>query len=87
MTSSETKDPIWEPEQYHAYHKLVFRVVFDFLNTHFPPGNGPDYWEKFAEDIGKASDQFKGGKLGNGMLVAVSDYLEEEYKKRRDADG
>ena len=74
---------IWKPEEYLAYHKLVFRIVFDFLNTHFPPQDDPEWWKKLAEDMEQASSQAKGGKLTNGILVAIGDYLEEEYKKRR----
>ena len=31
MTSSEKND-IWQPAEYAAYHKMVFRAMFDFLN-------------------------------------------------------
>jgi len=82
MTRSEDNE-IWKPEEYLAYHKLVFRIMFNFLNAHFPPQEDPEWWEKFAEDTDHASDEAKGGSLVNGMLLAISDYLEEEYKKRR----
>lgn len=84
MTSSEHND-IWKPEEYAAYHKMVFRIVFDFLNAHFPPEVDTAWWEKFSEDIGKASDDAKGGSLVNGMLMAVADYMEEEWRKRKKA--
>ena len=84
MTSSQNND-IWEPAEYATYHKIVFRTMFNFLNSHFPPQDDPDWWLKFSEDIGKTSDETKGGVLVNGMLSAIADYLEEEWRKRKDA--
>lgn len=74
---------IWKPEEYLAYHKLVFRITFDFLNTHFPPQDDQEWWKQLSIDMSNASDKAKGGKLTNGILLAIGDYLEEEYKKRR----
>lgn len=82
MTSSDKND-IWKPEEYLAYHKMVFRIIFDFLNAHFPPQEDPEWWKQFAIDTSKASEQAKGGKLADGMLIAIGDYLEEEYRKRK----
>ena len=84
MTSSENND-IWKPGEYAAYHKMVFRAMFDFLNTHFPPQDDLEWWKKLSEDLSTASEQAKGGPLVNGMLLAISDYLEEEWKKRKEA--
>lgn len=86
MTRSDDND-IWEPEEYLAYHKLVFREMFNFLNIHFPPQEDPEWWKKIAEDTDEVSDRIKGGPLVNGMLLAIGDYFEEEYKKRRGNDG
>ena len=85
MTSND--NDIWKPEEYLAYHKLVFRVMFDFLNSHFPPHDDPEWWKQLAVDSEQASDQVKGGKLANGFLLAIGDYLEDEYKKRRMTNG
>lgn len=85
MTSSE-QNVIWKPEEYATYHKIVFRTMFDFLNAHFPPHDDPEWWKKLSEDTCSTSDQTKGGPLVNGILLAISDYLEGEWKKRRDAD-
>lgn len=82
MTRSEDND-IWKPEEYLTYHKMVFREMFNFLNAHFPPGNDPEWWKQLCADLDQASEKLKGGKLTNGMLLAISDYLEEEYRKRR----
>ena len=84
MTSR--KDEIWKPEEYATYHKMVFRAMFDFLNEHFPPGGEPEWWLQFTKDLETVSEQAKGGPLVNGMLTAIGDYLEEEYKKRRNQD-
>ena len=82
MTRSDDND-IWQPEEYLAYHKLVFREMFNFLNTHFPPQEDPEWWKQLAIDTDQSGDKVKGGPLVNGMLLAICDYLEEEYKKRR----
>lgn len=76
-------DEIWKPEEYMAYHKLVFREMFNFLNANFPPGTDPEWWKQFSEDMTKTSENAHGGPLVNGILTAIADYLEEEYKKRR----
>lgn len=86
MTRSEDND-IWKPEEYAAYHKMVFRGAFDFLNSHFPPGNDPEWWQSFSKDLGETSAKLKGGPLVDGMLTAMADYLEVEFKKRRKNDG
>ena len=78
---------IWKPEEYAAYHKLVFRIAFDFLIAHFPPQEDPEWWKQFSLDTETASNKAKGGKLIDGMLVAIGDYLEDEYKKRRQHNG
>ena len=78
---------IWKPEEYVAYHKMVFRGMFDFLNDHFPPGDTPEWWQQLSKDMDVVSDRLKGGKMVNGMLLAIADYLEEEFKKRRIGDG
>ena len=85
MTSND--NDIWKPEEYLTYHKLVFRVMFDFLNSHFPPQDSKEWWKQFAVDSEQASDQVKGGKLANGFLFAIGNYLEDEYKKRRTTNG
>ena len=67
---------------------MVFRVAFDFLNAHFPPPQNLEKWKQFAIDTSAASEQAKGGKLIDGFLTAIGDYLEEEYKKRKgDSNG
>ena len=86
MTRSGDND-IWKPEEYAAYHKMVFRGIFNFLNAHFPPGDTLEWWEQFSKDTDAASDKLKGGKLVNGMLLAIADYLDEECKKRREVNG
>ena len=85
MTSSGAND-IWQPAEYAAYHKMVFRAMFDFLNAHFPPQDNPDWWIKLSEDLSMASYNAKGGTLVDGMLSAIADYLEEECRKRKEAD-
>ena len=80
-------DGILKPEEYAAYHKLVFRTAFDFLNNHFPPQDDMEWWIQVAKDSSEASCSIGGGKLVDGMLTAIGDYLDEEYKKRRGERG
>ena len=82
-----TSDDIWKPEEYHEYHKLVFRTMFNFLIEHFPPPDDPEWWKKFSQDMSAASDKVKSGPLADGMLLAIGDYMEEELMKRRDHNG
>ena len=77
-----------KPEEYAAYHKMVFRIAFDFLNAHFPPPENAEAWKQFAADTSAASERAKGGTLVNGFLTVIGNYLEEEYKKRKgDSNG
>ena len=85
MTRSD--NDIWKPEEYAAYHKMVFREMFNFLNSHFPPGNDAEWWLQFTKDMDAVSEKLKGGPLVYGMLTAFADYLEDEYKKRRENVG
>lgn len=81
---TRVNNEIWKPEEYLAYHKLVFRIMFDFLNAHFPPQDDPEWWKNLSIATEEASRQAKGGKLTDGILLAICDYLEEEYKKRKE---
>ena len=81
---TRANNEIWKPEEYLAYHKLVFRIMFDFLNSNFPPHDDHEWWKNLSIATEEASRQAKGGKLTDGILLAICDYLEEEYKKRKE---
>ena len=74
------------PEEYAKLHQVSFRKAFDFLNSHFPPGEGMDWWKQAGEDIVKVSTEGE-NKLLDGLLVGVFDYLELEWKRRRIENG
>lgn len=76
-----------KPEEFAAYHKHIFRVCFDFLNAHFPPGNDPEWWEQLGRDVAHTGTEHGGGALLIGMLVAIMEYLDAIYKERRKTDG
>jgi hypothetical protein len=76
-----------KPEEFASYHKLVFRVAYDFLNAHFPPGNDPEWWEQLSKDVAHTGTEYGGGELLIGMLVAIMDYLDAIYKERRKKNG
>ena len=68
------------PEEYYASHQRAFRIAFDFLNAHFPPGTEPGWWEQASDDVLKASEGQ--GQLAAGLLLGVYEYLNGEYKRR-----
>ena len=75
------------PEEYAKLHQRSFRVAFDFLASHFPPGQDPEWWEKTAQDASRESILAGEGKLVVELLAGVYEYLEYEYKQRRDQNG
>ena len=72
------------PEEYYATHQHAFRTAFDFLNSHFPPGTEPGWWEQASNDILKVSEGK--GQLAQYLLIGVYDYLNEEYRRRMGYD-
>jgi hypothetical protein len=75
------------PEEYLKQHQKAFRTAFDFLTSHFPPGLDPEWWEQAARDVSAESIANGENKLVIGLLIGVYDYLEDEYKLRRDRNG
>lgn len=75
------------PEEYLKQHQKAFRTAFDFLTSHFPPELDPAWWEKAAQDASAASIEAGENKLVIGLLIGVYDYLDDEYKLRRDLNG
>jgi hypothetical protein len=90
MTRSEeqSNEVSLSPEDYAKLHQRSFRVAFDFLAKHFPPGMEPGWWEQSANDLVAARAQIPndGGLLAE-LLLGVYNYLNEEYKRRRDSSG
>lgn len=89
MTRSEAKkDEVPQsPEEYAKLHQRSFRVAFDFLTSHFPPGQDPDWWLQAAKDVSAASILSGENKLVVELLAGVYEYLDYEYKRRRDQNG
>lgn len=75
------------PEEYYAEHQKAFRTAFDFLNKHFPPEDSPEWWQQAIKDASDMALLAGEGKLVNGLVVAVYDYLEDDLLKRREQDG
>ena len=75
------------PEEYAKMHQKAFRAAFDYLNAHFPPGDGEEWWLKLANDASEASILNGENRLVNGLIAGVMDYIEDEWKKRRNANG
>lgn len=72
------------PQEYAKEHQKAFRTAFDFLTSHFPPGMDLSWWEQAAKDASAASIEAGENKLVNGLLAGVMDYLESEWRKRKD---
>ena len=70
------------PEEYAMAHKKAFRIAFDFLNAHFPPESGTEWWMKTASDASQASAGGGYDKLTDGLLAGILEYLESEEKRR-----
>ena len=71
------------PDAYLAKHKTAFRIAFDFLNSHFPPGESTDWWEQTAKDAEYAHVVTADREpLATELLLGVYNYLEKEWKKR-----
>ena len=74
---------VLSPEQYADRHKKAFRVAFDYLNAHFPPGDSTEWWEQTAKDAEYASIVISNrDPLATELLVSIYNYLEKEWKKR-----
>lgn len=61
-------------------HKAAFRVAFDFLDAHYPPGDDQEYWLKTCDDIRVASDENILNTLCQELLSAVLIYLSDKVK-------
>lgn len=83
MTSSDEKTRDHTAEEYSRTHKGAFRAAFDFLNTHFPPGAGDEWWVQTVKDILQILSGLKGDrKLAEELLMGVYGYLENELNRR-----
>ena len=71
------------PEEYVKTHKEAFRCAFDFLNSHFPPGDGLEWWDQVAKDASAMSEAHDNNKLTIELIAGVMYYLEFEWKLRR----
>lgn len=70
------------PEEYAKSHQKAFRIAFDFLNTHFPPGLDDEWWVQTAKDVGMAAESSGNNILTMELLNGVMNYFGHEYKRR-----
>lgn len=71
-------------QEYAKEHQKAFRTAFDFLTSHFPPRTELSWWDQLAKDADAASIAAGENILANKLLAAVMDYLEFEWRKRKD---
>lgn len=74
-------------EEYAKQHQKAFRTAFNYLNTHFPPGDDLSWWDQAAKELSQASIDAGENVLVIELLTAVYTYLGYEYKKRRINNG
>ena len=89
MTRSDEQEDTAEksPAEYARLHQKAFRAAFDYLTAHFPPGKDIEWWEQAARDLSAASVHCGEYRLAVGLLAAVYDYLDDEFKDRRKSHG
>ena len=67
-----------------ATYKQQFRIVYDFMNSHYPPVIGDDggisYWEKTNADLVEADAKFKNDEYFREMLILSFEELERAFK-------
>jgi len=71
------------PEEYVQRHKRAFRVAFDYLNDHFPPGEDDSWWEQAAMDGSIVYAENGYDPLQLQLLAGVCNYLQMEWMERR----
>lgn len=87
MTSSE-ENARGSPEDDARLHRESFRCAFDFLNAHFPPGQGEDWWVQTVKDAVKAISSVNGNrKLAEELVMGVYSYLEDDLERRKKDGG
>ena len=55
--------------------KEAFRIVFDFMDTHSPIENTPEYWEKTCSDASFIGEQHITNKLCIELMGAALTYM------------
>ena len=75
------------PEEYVQLHKQAFRIAFDFLNAHFPPENGAEWWKSASDEMSMIGNQFGGNPLVAELMIGIFEYLDEERRKRYEGTG
>ena len=74
---------------YHESHNPP-TVDSEYWRTHIPGTDPPpqvevDYWMRTAQDMSNASRQYGDDSFFIGLLIAISEELEHEYKARQQA--
>lgn len=61
----------------NSIYWFLFKDMFDFLRTHYPPSQAAGYWEKTVADAAILAGKYKGKKqkLCSTILNAILDDL------------
>lgn len=61
-------------------YRAMYRAVCDFHERHNPPTLEGDYWSETADDMTETANRFDNDPFLTGLLLAVFEELEREYK-------
>ncbi len=69
-------------------YRAMYRAACEYHERHNPPrlddDNGETYWAEAVEDIGVVSSTFDNDPFLMGLLTAIYDELEREYKRLKE---
>lgn len=61
-------------------YRAMYRAACDFHERHNPPTLEGDYWSKASDDMTETANRFDNDPFLTGLLLAVFEELEREYK-------
>ena len=64
-------------------NKKAFRAAFDFAERWKPCPNSPEEWEAAAREIGVICEQNGNDPYLQGLIIAVYDEFERQWKLRK----
>ena len=64
-------------------YRAMYRAACDFHERHNPPtlDGGADYWTAVTEDMTETANKYNQDPFITGLLVAIFEELEREYRK------
>lgn len=66
-------------------YRAMYRAACDFHERHNPPTLEGDYWSETTDDMTETANRFDNDPFLTGLLVAIFEELEREYRALRDS--